>query len=80
MKQEEKFTKNIVATLSFVNDIQFEALGMYLFIKKKGLLQEYKNDEEIQNKVASLITEASQKIIDEADKVLAVNENKAMEV
>ncbi|WXG39469.1 MAG: hypothetical protein WED07_01320 [Candidatus Freyarchaeum deiterrae] len=65
--EEHEIAETMAANASYLQEILWEALSMRLFLKKKGLLDEYVDDKEIINETDNLFENAFKEIAKDED-------------
>jgi len=67
-EQVEGLAENAVRALTMMEDTVFEAVAMYRFLQKKGLVEDYKNDQENADRIRGLLARVLHQI--EVDQTL----------
>lgn len=60
--EDYEIAETMTANSTYLQSIMWEALSMRLFLKKKGLLEEYINDQKIADETDNLFNKASEEI------------------
>lgn len=72
----DKLAKDVIKLLSYTQDYLFDIVALYHFIQKKGLLQEFLTDREVEEKAKKLLEEACDEELEKAGQEYALYKEK----